>query len=444
MRRTINLFILAIAFCATLSTSAQTVNSSKLDSLLLALDKANKAMGSVAIAQNGNVVYAKAFGYSQLSDAGNIAATPQTRYRIGSISKVFTATMVMQLVDEGKLTLSTTLDRFYPQIPNSEKITIDQLLSHRSGIHSFTSDPDYPKWMMNPKTHEELIALISGYKPDFEPNAKYAYSNSNYVLLSYIIEKLDKRSFEKSLDKRIIRKVGLKNTYYGKKTDVKNNESYSYSKKIKWEKEVETDMSIPSGAGAIVSTPSDLTIFANALFTKNLVSDSSLAAMTRTRDGYGLGLMSMNFGEEKGYGHGGAIDGFLNQVVYFPEKSLTIAFSLNGMNYSLDKIVKGIGSICFNQPYSIPNFKTIALKTEDLDKYLGVYASKTIPLKITVTKDADILLVQATNQGAFAVDAIDIDKFRNDRYGIELEFDTEKKEVILNQRGMKLVFSIEK
>lgn len=444
MKRTIRLFILAIAFCTALAASAQTVNTSKLDSLFISLEKANKAMGSVAIAQNGSIIYTKAFGYSLISDKGNLASSPNTKYRIGSISKAFTATMIMQLVDEGKLSLTTTLDKFYPQIPNSEKITIEQMLSHRSGIHSFTADPNYGKWMMNPKTHEELLTLISGYKPDFEPNAKYDYSNSNYVLLSYIIEKLDNRSYEKSLRKRIVSKAGLKNTYYGKKTDVKDNECYSYSKKVNWEQEVETDMSIPTGAGAIVSTPSDLTMFANALFTKKLVSDSSLAAMTRLRDGYGLGLMKLDFAETKGYGHGGAIDGFLNQVVYFPGSSLTIAFSSNGMNYSLGKIIKGIESICFNQPFSIPTFKTVAVKPEELDKYLGVYTSKSIPLKITVTKETENLIVQATNQDPFVVEAIDTNKFKNERYGIELVFDNEKKEMTLNQGGASIIFGIEK
>lgn len=444
MKRTIKLLLLSVAICTALATSAQTINSSKLDSLFIALDKANKAMGSVSIAQNGNIIYTKAFGYSQISDKGNVAASSKTKYRIGSISKVFTATMIMQLVDEGNLSLSTTLDKFYPQVTNSEKITVEQLLSHRSGIHSFTDDPEYPKWLMHPKTHEELLTLIYSYKPDFESNAKYSYSNSNYVLLSYIIEKLDNRSYDKSLNKRIVNKLGLKNTYYGKKTDVKDNECYSYNKKVNWEPEVETDMSIPTGAGAIVSTPSDLTIFANALFTKKLVSDSSLAVMTRFRDGYGLGLMKLDFAETKGYGHGGAIDGFLNQVVYFPDSSLAIAFSSNGINYSLGKIMKGIVSICFNQPYSIPTFKTFAIKTEDLDKYLGLYSSKDIPLKINVTKDAETLLVQATNQDAFAVDAVEKDTFINDRIGFKLVFDTEKKEMKLYQGGATIIFNIEK
>lgn len=444
MKRTIKLLLLSVAICTALATSAQTINSSKLDSLFLALDKANKVMGSVAIAQNGKIIYTNAFGYSQISDAGNIATTPQTKYRVGSISKVFTATMIMQLIDEGKLTLLTTLDKFYPQIPNAEKITIEQLLSHRSGIHSFTSDPEYPKWLMHPKTHEELLTLIYSYKPAFEPNAKYSYSNSNYVLLSYIIEKLDNSSYDKSLNKRIVNKLGLRNTYYGRKTNVKDNECYSYSKKVRWEQEVETDMSIPTGAGAIISTPSDLTVFANALFTKRLVSDSSLAAMTRLRDGYGLGLMKLDFAETKGYGHGGAIDGFLNQVVYFPDSSLAIAFSSNGINYSLDKIIKGIESICFNQLYSIPTFKTFAIKTEDLDKYLGVYASKEFPLKINVIKDAETLLVQATNQDALAVDAVEKDTFINERIGFKLVFDTEKKEMTLYQGGATIIFNIEK
>lgn len=423
---------------------AQEINKQKLDSLLNILAEKNKAMGSLAISRNGTVVYSKAIGYSFISGSEKKPATTLTKYRIGSISKMFTATLIFQLIEEGKVNLSSTLDNYFPTIPNAGKITIGNLLNHRSGIHNFTSNPDYTTWMTQPKTQDEMIDIIAKNQPDFQPNKKTSYSNSNFVLLGYIIEKLTKQSYAQNLKQRITSKIGLANTYYGGKTYVANNECFSYRFTNDWEQLPETDMSIPGGAGSIVSTPTDLTQFIEALFALKLVSNNSLVQMKTITDGLGMGMMQIPFYSRTAFGHNGAIDGFVSNVAWFPEDHLAISYCTNGIVYPFNDILIGVLSICFNREYTIPTFKTIALKTEDLNQYLGVYASTQLPLKITITKNGTTLTAQATGQSSFPLEASDKNMFKFDQAGVKMEFRPEKNEMTLKQNGAEYLFTKEK
>lgn len=423
---------------------SQNLNKPKLDSLLNILAEKNKAMGSLTISKNSTVLYSRAIGYSFIADKEKISATEKTKYRIGSISKMFTATMIFQLIEEGKLNLTTTLDKFFPKLPNANKITISNLLNHRSGLHNFTDDPDYMTWMTQPKTQDEMLAIISKNKVDFQPNEKASYSNSNYVVLGYIIEKISNQPYLKNLNERITSKIGLSNTYFGSKTNTNNNESFSYQFVSNWKQEPETDMSIPGGAGSIVSTPTDLTKFIEALFSLKLFSKSSLIQMKTITDGYGMGMFQIPFYTKKAYGHNGGIDGFASNLAYFPEDSLTVAYCTNGLVYPLNDILIGVLSICFNKEYSIPTFNTISLKTEDLDNYLGIYSSKQIPLKITITKDNATLIAQATGQSSFPLEATEKDKFKFDQAGVKMEFNTDKNELTMKQGGANFLFTKDK
>jgi D-alanyl-D-alanine carboxypeptidase len=424
---------------------SQSFNKPKLDSLMDILAEKNRALGSLTISKNGVVVYSRTIGYSYISGNEKLPATNQTKYRIGSISKMFTATMVFQLIEDGKLSLTTTIDKYFPQLPNANKITISNLLNHRSGLHNFTDDPDYLTWMTQPKTQDEMLAIISKGGIDFQPNEKFSYSNSNYVVLGYIIEKVSKQSYPKYLSNRITSKIGLSNTYVGAKIDTKKNESFSYRFSNSWDQAPETHMSIPGGAGAIVSTPTDLAKFIESLFSLKLVSNTSLSQMKTLTDGFGMGMFQIPFYEKRAYGHNGGIDGFASNLAYFPEDSLALAYCTNGQVYPLNNILIGVLSIYFNKQYSIPTFNTppVFLKTEDLDKYLGVYSSTQIPLKITITKDNTTLISQATGQSSFPLEATGKDKFEFDPAGIKVEFNPDKNEMTLKQGGETVLFTKE-
>jgi CubicO group peptidase (beta-lactamase class C family) len=423
---------------------SQSINKPKLDSLFGILAEKNKAMGNLTISKNGIVLYNKSIGYSFISDNEKKNTTNITKFRIGSISKMFTATMVFQLIEEGKIKLTTTLDTYFPNIPNAGKITISNLLNHRSGLHNFTDDPDYTTWMKQPKSQHEMLSIISKCKIDFQPNEKASYSNSNYVVLGYIIEKIYNQPYSEILKEKITSKIGLSNTYFGAKTNIDNNESFSYQYANSWKQLPETDLSIPGGAGSIVSTPTDLTQFIEALFSLRLISYSSLKQMKTMTDGYGMGLFQMPFYTKKAYGHNGGIDGFASNLAYFPEDSIAVAYCTNGQVYPLNDILIGVLSICFNKDYSIPTFNAVSLKLADLNKYLGVYASKQISLKITITNDTTTLFAQATGQSMFPLEATEKDKFKFDQANIKMEFDTEKNEMTLKQGGVNYLFRKEK
>jgi len=349
------------------------------------------------------------------------------------------------LVEEGKIGLDDKLSKYFPTLPGADKITIDLLLHHRSGLHNFTDDKEYLDWNEKPKTQKEMLAVIGAKPLDFEPDSKAAYSNSNFVVLGFIIEKICKKPYSQVLKERIISKIGLNNTYFGGKTVVANNEAYSYKyTDSKWKQEPETDMSIPGGAGAIVSTPSDLDKFIEALFAGKLINSTSLNKMKTLVDNYGMGMFQFPFGKHKAFGHNGGIDGFSSVLGYFPEDSLAVSYCSNGTMMAGNDILIGALSIYFDKPYSIPTFKNIEMKTEDLDKYLGVYSSPDIPLKITVTKDKAILIAQATGQSSFPLDAIDKDVFKYETAKIEMRFNPDKNLMTLKQGGGTYEFTKEK
>src|SRR5712691_12007747 len=187
----VNLMKIKILFTTLLTLAlyaagqAQTLDKAKLDQFFDRLAEKNKAMGSLTIAKDGNVLYTRAIGYSQINGTEKKPLTTANRFRIGSITKMFTAVMTLQLVEEGKLKLTDTLDKFFPQIPNAERITIAQILAHRSGIPN-----SRPTSKTNAVTKDELLTIVSKGTPDFEPDTKHSYSNSGFFILGLIVEKL--------------------------------------------------------------------------------------------------------------------------------------------------------------------------------------------------------------------------------------------------------------
>ncbi|OXB00486.1 peptidase, partial [Flavobacterium oncorhynchi] len=182
MKMTILTTVLLLTLCQI--GFAQTNYTAKLDNYFNALEVNDKFMGSVAISQNGEIVYTKSIGFADVEK--KIKATKNSKYRIGSISKSFTAVLILKATEEKKLDLTQTIYKWFPTIKNADKISIKQLLSHRSGIHNFTDDNEYLTWNTQPKTEKEMLEIIAKGGSDFEPDSKAEYSNSNFVLLTYI------------------------------------------------------------------------------------------------------------------------------------------------------------------------------------------------------------------------------------------------------------------
>jgi CubicO group peptidase (beta-lactamase class C family) len=420
---------------------SQNLDKTKLDNYFNALEQNNKFMGSVAVSKNGEIIYIKSIGFADVEN--KVKATENSKYRIGSISKSFTTVLILKAVEQKKLDLNQSIDTWFPTIKKAKKITVKQLLSHRSGIHNFTDNKDYLTWNTQPKSEQEMIEIIAKGGIDFKPNSKAAYSNSNFVLLTYILEKTFTKSYSDLLQEFIVNPIGLKNTYVFGKINPSNNECKSYSFSGSWKAETETDFTIPLGAGAIISTPSDLTKFAEALFSGKLLTNESLEIMKTIKDGFGIGLFQIPFYKSIGYGHTGGIDGFSSVYSYFADHKISYALISNGTNINNNDISIAVLSAVYDKPYEIPVFTTYALTSEDLDKYLGVYASNDISLKITITKDGNTLLAQATGQPAFPLEATDKDKFKYDQAGIKLTFNPSGNSMILFQGGGQINFTKE-
>ena len=418
-----------------LIVGAQSFDKQKIDSLMNRIEKFDKCMGSISIFQNGKEIYQRALGYADVEN--NIKADGNTKYRVGSVSKVFTATIILKLIEEGKLTLDTKLDKFYPEIPNAGEITVEHLLRHRSGLFNFTNAKEYLEYMDKPQNHAFMINQFIKNGTEFKPGEKMQYSNTNYILLSYIIEKIEKKDYAEVLKDKILIPCKLKNTNYGGKINSRKNEALSYIKVTSgWSLEKETDMSIPSGAGGIVSTPTDLNQFLYCLFTGKIISELSLDKMEDMVDGYGLGLTKIPFYERYSYGHGGAIDAFRSSIGYFPEENLAVSGIKNGGNYSLNNILVGVLSILFEREYQFPEFTpAVELSREELEQYPGTYSASSLPIKLTIFLKENQLYGQGTGQPSFPLEAFEKNKFRFETAGLEIEFLPSENKLNLKQGG---------
>ncbi len=436
MKKRFRVFLIFLFFSPALLSQNQ--KFATLDSLFHLLDKNNRFMGSLAISENGKIIYSKSIGKDDVASGKDSDNT--TKYRIGSISKMFTACLIFKAIEEKKINLNQTIHRYFPKIENSKKITVGNLLNHRSGIHNYTNDTSYFSYYTQQKSQDEMVEIIVTAGSDFAPNNKAEYSNSNYILLTYILEKIYSKTYEELLQSRITHPLGLKNTYFGTKLNPENKECFSYQYNGKWEKEKETHSSISLGAGGVVSTPEDLLSFISNLFDGKIISIKSLEQMKTLQDGFGMGIFSVPFYNELGFGHNGGIDGFSSFLYTFPDKKISIALTSNGSRFSINDIAIAAMSANSNLPIKLPSFYALELTSTDLDKYLGTYSNAEMPIKIVITKEELTLKAQATGQPSFSLDATGKDTFEFSAAGVKIEFIPEKGLLILKQGGGEFKF----
>ena len=330
-------FLLLLTLSVPFLAASQKSDFRALDQILSHYEKKNKTMGSIAFSEGGVLTYARAWGYSDLKLEK--AADPLTRYRIGSISKMITAAMILQLVAEKKLQLDQKLSQFFPRWPNANQISIEDLLRHQSGLYNFGKNGFVKHRSPNPKTREDMVDLFENTPISFEPGEMTDYNNANYVVLSLIIEKVDQSSFSQSLKNRITAPLSLQNTHAGGFIDTGQNEAFSYFWKIKWRQNEDHYSFGLLGAGALASTPGDLNQFLHALFHQELMPPAEIQQMQDIQNDMGLGLYAYPFADLTGYGHSGTIDSFESFSAYFPEKDLCVSIFLNANRKDFNKIL---------------------------------------------------------------------------------------------------------
>ena len=411
-------------------------NKQKIDSLFNVLDINNEYMGTISVFKDKKEIYSRSIGYSDINN--NILSNESTRYRIGSISKIFTAVLIMQLVEEKKLNLNDKLSQYFPEIKLSNEITIEQLLTHRSGIYNYTDIKDYESWMEKPLSQKELISKINKNKRRFKPNKKFEYSNSNYFLLSLIIEQIENGRFNKILEKKILIPYNLNQTYCCTNEENNNVAKSYYNINNKWKEATNTDLRTAAGAGGIISTAKEINKFFNLLFNNKIINKESLDLMTynlKTSD-YGFGIFEYDFFNSSGYGHNGRIDGFISTACYFLEEEISVTYLNNGFRPDINRILIKVLGEAFKTDYTDKKkYLDFDITKQNLIEIQGVYKkSKKKNFKVKIK---DNILVASIDEGPiqldFALSPITKNRFKSDILGIELEFYRKEKLVIIHQ-----------
>ncbi|MEL6390151.1 MAG: serine hydrolase [Bacteroidota bacterium] len=438
-------FLGFLIICSNLIVQAQP-NLDLLDSLLTHYESNDRYMGGIAVAQDGEVIYSRELGFESVQK--EIRASDRTVYRIGSITKTYTATMVFRFMEEGKLRLEDPLSKFYPDIANANQITIGHMLRHQSGIHNFTNDADYITYMSFKKSQADLLTIFNKLPSDFEPGSDMEYSNTAFVLLGWIIEQVSGMSYSDFLEQEILSKLKLQHTYYQKLEDGSNDVAAgSYTKPgDRWINSTVTHLSIPAGAGAIISTASDVALFLDGLMTGQIISEASLQEMMKVEYGMGCGLFPFPFGTREFFGHNGGIDGFSSTSGYYDKDEISFAILGNGVQTTTNDMAIGVLSCVFDTDFEFPSFVVVEVPTSVLERYVGTYSATGFPLDIAITSDGTQLYGQATGQGRFPLSATSKSTFTFSASGIQIEFTVNEVgdyDMNFSQGGMDVVFEKE-
>lgn len=365
---------LLLFFLLPFMVQAQTIQQ-KADALLTAYYQQDLFTGNVLIAQKGKVVFAKSYGLA--NRANNKQVNAGTEFRIGSMSKPFTALLIMQLQEQGKLKLTDALSQYIPDYPHGDSITITNLLNHTSGIKSVTSLPAYQQDRGGFKNVEDMVALFKNQPLNFAPGSLYQYSNSNYILLSYIAQKAAGKTFDVLLQQAILKP--LKMTQSGLDADGRSstNKALGYEAAADDDYTPVTDNNIGSyyGSGSMYSTAQDLLKWDRALYGTTLISEASKTLMfTPGKGNYGLGWEINTEHGRKVISHSGSVEGFKANIIRFPESETCIIFLSNYFNTKGPQICEALTAITFNEPYQMPLKRTFVNLTEAaLKEYEGTY-----------------------------------------------------------------------
>jgi D-alanyl-D-alanine carboxypeptidase len=334
MRWLLLFFVLLNSLCS----NAQQSGFEKIDRLLADYEKQNRLMGSFSIAKNGTVIYSKTIGIAVLEPRTNADTT--TKYRIGSISKTFTAVLILHMVANGELSLNQTLSRFFPTWPNADAITIEHLLRHQSGMYNFGNSRDKKYQISNPESRADVLKIFETAPIAFAPGSAYDYNNANYVVLSLIAEEIVKTDFASILRDRICAPLQLKNTHAGGPIGADHNEAHSFFWKGGWRQNANDYNPTLMGAGSIHATPHDINQFYTALFTQQLLPDTLLKQMITLQHGVGMGIFQYPYYATTCYGHTGEIDYFQSFAGYFPETNTCVAICLNANREEFNSVLR--------------------------------------------------------------------------------------------------------
>lgn len=394
----------------------------KVDEYLDAATKLDRFSGSVLIAWGEEVIIKR--GYGMADREHGVANTPRVKYRLGSVTKQFTAMGILQLYEDGKLQLTDPITKYMPGYVDSRGITIFHLLTHSSGLQDYTAFEGVQRKLKLPTTKKEIIEGFWSKDLRFTPGEKFQYCNSNYVLLGWIIERASGQSYEDYVEKNIFSPLGMTNSGHDHPEVVLENRAGGYvNMGGKILNAGYIDPSFPGAAGALYSTVDDLHKWSLALTSGEVVSEKlwKEAASAQVED-YGYGLMAgSQWGHRRIY-HGGTINGFKAMVNIFPEPDLTLIVLSNLETAEIEQVNRDLSAIVFGEDYKIPQPEEfIEIDNEILESYLGKYVADN-GYKVTVSKERDHLILGLQGQPKLEVYPLSETEFSPKGSGLVVEF----------------------
>lgn len=389
----------------------------QIDALMSNQYKTNESGATILIAKEGSIVYRKAFGRANLEQ--NVAMIPENVFEIGSITKQFTAISILMLLEEGKLSLDDEITKYIPDYPTQNtKITIHHLLTHTSGIKSYTSLGSLNEYARKDLSPTELMDLFKNEPMDFTPGEEFRYNNSGYVILGYIIEKITDMPYADFIQKRIFTPLQMNNSYYGSKSKLINNRAMGYQKGNEGYLNANyISMTIPYAAGSLMSTVDDLLKWQRAVQNNDLISKESLQKA--------FSNYTLNNGNKINYGygwshntiqgipiieHGGGIFGYTSQGIYIPSKNTYIIILTNCNCNSPSNIAYKIAAITIGKPY--PTIaQAIQLSQPQLDKWVGAYKFEDGVIRVITRKGNQLYSQRTDGNNEFAIFPLSENRF---------------------------------
>ncbi len=415
--------------------------TAKLDTLISAYAKLYKFNGSALVAKNGMVLLDKGYGYRNAAD--KILNDEQSIFQLGSITKQFTSAIILKLQEEKKLSVKDKLSKYFPKYPKGDSITIEQLLTHTSGIYNYTNDGNFmANEITKPASREKIMALFENKPLDFSPGSGWNYSNSGYSLLGYIIEIVTKKPYEQMVRSYIFKPLQMTHSGFDfthLKTPEKTTGYFKLDNSNSTTAPI-VDSTVSYSAGAIYSTTGDLYKWHKALENYSILSKAQQEkAYTPVKNNYGYGWGIDSVDGKRGVGHGGGIPGYITNIARVPADDVCVIVLSNASDESVGKLSKDILNLLYNKPYELPKEQTaITLPEEKLKEYIGEYEIRP-DLHVVMSVKDGLLIAAPTNQSPKELYAKKEDFFFEKAEDIQVEFTrNDKKEVdgfILHQGG---------
>jgi CubicO group peptidase (beta-lactamase class C family) len=394
-------FAICLLFSLTTVAYGQ-LPAEKIDELMTAYTKLFQFNGSVLVAKGGQV-FQKGYGWRNVSDSA--ANDVNTIFQLGSITKQFTAAIILKLAEQKKLSLEDRLSKYFPGYPKGDSILIRHLLTHTSGIYNYTNNQLFMRGSAYKSADRaQMMALFKDQPLSFAPGSKYAYSNSGYLLLGYIITDVTRKPYEQIVREMIfdplqMRHSGFDFAHLGNDNKATGYNVFNQAMKVR---AAIADSSVSYAAGAIYSTIGDLYKWHNALQKYKIINrNSTEAAYTPFKSGYGYGWMTGTLFGRKLVEHGGSIPGFSTFIARMPGDDVVVILLSNASMPALDKISHEILAIIYGGPYDVPKEKQEVFLDESLLKeYVGDYEfAPGVAMKVTLAGKR--LKVQLPGQPAF-------------------------------------------